>query len=242
VAVPESVRLDGVSLWPLLGGEAGSWPDRHITIQSHRGDVPQRYHHFMTRNQRYKLVHPSGFGREGFEGEPAFELYDMQQDPLELEDLASEKTEVVEQMRATYDQWFDDVSHTRPDNYDPPRIVVGSPHESLTVLTRQDWRHTKGRPWAPDSNGHWELDLAMPGEYDVRMRFPPLEAPGSAMLHLGDETRSVTVPALAEGAAFEGVPLAAGPLRLQVTLVRGQDDRGPWQVDLSRGPAAPEGP
>jgi hypothetical protein len=237
------VHLDGRSLWPLLSGETVDWPDRAITIQAHRGNVPVRYHHFMTRNQRYKLVHPSGFGNEGFEGEPSFELYDMEADPLELEDLASEKPEVVEEMRAAYDAWFDDVSSTRPDNYDPPRIVIGSPHESPTVLTRQDWRHTKGRPWAPDSNGYWELKAATAGEYDVRLRFPPLEDRGSATLRLGDETRSVTLPAGTKGHVFQAIPLEAGSLRLQATLERGDDTRGPWQVEvILSAPAGPGGP
>ena len=233
VPVPEDLRLDGRSLLPLLSGEPVDWPDRTLTIQSHRGDVPVRYHHFMTRNQRYKLVHPSGFGRETLEGEPAFELYDMEADPLELEDLAAEKPEVVAKLRAAYDEWFDDVGQTRPDNYAPPRIVVGSPHETLTVLTRQDWRHTKGRPWAPDSNGYWELQVGAAGDYDVSLRFPP-SAAGSATLSLNDEERSAEILAGAEELSFEAIPLEAGPLRLQAKLVLGDGPRGPWQVDVSR--------
>ncbi len=233
VPVPEGLRLDGRSLLPLLTGEPGAWPDREIVIQAHRGNVPLRYHHFMLRSQRYKLVHPSGFGKEAFEGEPAFELYDMEADPLELEDLAAARPKVVARLRATYDAWFDDVSHTRPDNYAPPRIVVGTPHERVTVLTRQDWRHTKGRPWAPDSNGHWELEVATAGEYDVRLRFPPSEVGGSATLQLNDEIRSTELAAGSEKHVFEAVPLEAGPLRLQATLELGGDTRGPWQVDVS---------
>jgi arylsulfatase A-like enzyme len=234
VPVPEGLRLDGRSLLPLLGGDPVEWPDRQIVIQAHRGDAPVRYHHFLLRGPRYKLVHPSGFGKEGFEGEPAFELYDMEADPLELEDLAAEKPEVVAELRAAYDTWFDDVSHTRPDNYAPPRIVVGTPHEEMTVLTRQDWRHGKGRPWAPDSNGHWELEVATEGQYDVRVRFPPTETGGEATLSLNDEARRAGVRAGAEELVFAAVPLATGPLRLQVTLERGSDTRGPWQVDVSR--------
>jgi len=234
VSAPEGLRLDGRSLLPLLGGDSDEWPDRAITIQTHRGDVPVRYHHFLTRNQRYKLVHPSGFDREAFEGEPVFELYDMEADPLELKDLAAEKPEVVAELRTAYEAWFDDVSHTRPDNYAPPRIVIGSPHETLTVLTRQDWRHTKGRPWAPDSNGHWELEAAATGEYAVHLRFPPTEVAGSATLRVNDEERTAEVPAGAEELSFEAVPLEAGPLRLQATLALGAETRGPWQVDVSR--------
>jgi arylsulfatase/arylsulfatase A len=233
VPVPEGLRVDGRSLLPLLAGDPTEWPDRQIVVQAHRGNVPVRYHHFLLRGPRYKLVHPSGFGEEGFEGEPAFELYDMEADPLELEDLADERPEVVAELRVAYDAWFDDVSHTRPDNYAPPRIVVGSPHEKVTVLTRQDWRHTKGRPWAPDSNGHWELEVATTGEYDVRLRFPPMEGTGTALLRLNDDTRTADLARGSDGHVFEAVPVEAGPLRLQANLERGGDTRGPWQVDVT---------
>ena len=39
-----------------------------------------------------------------------------------------------------HDSWFDSVSSSRPDNYAPPRIHIGTPDENPTVLTRQDWR------------------------------------------------------------------------------------------------------
>ncbi len=61
------------SLLPLLADEPAEWPNRQIVIQAHRGDVPVRYHNFLLRGPRYKLFHPSGFGEESFEGEPAFE-------------------------------------------------------------------------------------------------------------------------------------------------------------------------
>ena len=126
---PGDVALDGRSFWPLLTEEDAAWPDRYITLQAHRGDVPVRYHNFMTRNQRWKLLHNSGFGRENFTGEPKFELYDMQADPLEMQDLAVKLPDRVAQLKKAYDAWFDDVGNTRPDNYAPPRIHVGTPND-----------------------------------------------------------------------------------------------------------------
>jgi arylsulfatase A-like enzyme len=239
VPVPEGLRLDGRSLLPLLEGTEGDWPDRTLTIQAHRGDTPVRYHNFMIRTQRYKLLHASGFGHESFEGEPVFELYDMEADPLELENLADERPEVVARLRAAYDAWLEDVSHTRPDNYAPPPIVIGTVHEPLTVLTRQDWRHVKGRPWAPDSNGYWVLEVAVAGEYDVHPRFPPTETAGTARLSLNEMKQTAEVPAGAEELTFTAVPLEDGLLRLQATLTFGDETRGPWQVDVGRPSGAP---
>jgi len=74
---PADVAFDGRNMLPWWIGQDKTPADRTIFIQSHRGDVPVRYHHFAARNQRWKLVHPSGFGRESFDGEPRFELFDQ---------------------------------------------------------------------------------------------------------------------------------------------------------------------
>ncbi|MDA1276674.1 MAG: arylsulfatase, partial [Verrucomicrobia bacterium] len=97
-----------------------------IFIQTHRGNVPVRYHHFAVRNQRWKLVHPTGFGRLAPRDDVPCELYKMAVDPREEKNLAVQYPGVVAQLKDAYDIRFDDVSTTRPDNYDPPRIVVGT--------------------------------------------------------------------------------------------------------------------
>ena len=233
VALPEGSDIDGRSFLPPLTGESTEWPDRNFVIQTHRGDVPVRYHHFMIRNQRWKLVHPSGFGRQSFDGAPVFELYDMQADPLESTDIAKQQPETVQDLLAAYDAWFDDVGNTRADNYLPPRIVVGTPSESPTVLTRQDWR---GGTWAPDSNGYWELEVATSGTYDIDLRFPEIGAAGTVTLSVGEATYDAGLEAGSGSHSFESVPLSVGPLRLQITLNLGGVSKGPWQADVSLRP------
>ena len=228
---PKSVRLDGRSLLPLLDGGDVDWPERTIAIQSHRGDVPVRYNHFMIRDSRWKLLHPSGFGRERFEGEPKFELYDVVDDPGETNNLIDEQPKVFARLKKSYDRWFDDVSSTRPDNYAPPRIHVGTPHENPIVLTRQDWR---GGTWGPDSIGHWELHVAKAGRYDVRLLFDPKDATESAELKIAGVTKSAETAAGAESCEFTGVELAAGDTRLQAVLLQGGKSRGVYQVIVTR--------
>ncbi|HKJ68339.1 MAG TPA: sulfatase/phosphatase domain-containing protein, partial [bacterium] len=235
VPIPRDIRIDGESLLPLLEGDDASWPDRHIVIQAHRGNEPVRYHNFMIRNQQWKLLHPSGFGTETFQGDPEFELYDMANDPLEMQDLAEQRPEIVADLRERYEQWFRDVSTTRPDNYAPPRIHIGTPHENPTVLTRQDWRHVKGRPWGADSNGFWMLYAANSGEYDIRLRFHnPMPATGEAELELGEQTHSQPFSEGQSELVFEQVPIEQGDLNLQATLHLPETTRGPWQVDVMK--------
>lgn len=231
---PADLKLDGRSLLPLLTGKSDNWSDRMIVIQAHRGDRPQLYHNFAARTQQWKLLHASGFGKEGFTGDPAFELYDMAADPMEMHNLAAAQPAVVEKLRKQYEDWFADVSTTRPDNYAPPAIHIGTPHENPVVLTRQDWRHIKGRPWAADSNGFWKLHAATEGRYDVRLRFRPLKADAAVTLAMGGQTLTDKAKAQATECLFTGITLKKGPLELLATLTQKNNTQGPWQVDVIR--------
>ena len=128
-----NLKFDGKSILPLLKNPSTDWPDRNIVIQAHRGDKPMRYHNFAIRNQRWKLVHASSFHRERFEGDPKSELYDIPNDPYEMRDVAAEHSEIVEQLKQAYDKWFYDDSHTRPDNYAPPRIHIAVRHTNILL-------------------------------------------------------------------------------------------------------------
>ncbi|MCH7918912.1 MAG: arylsulfatase [Planctomycetes bacterium] len=232
VQAAAGVKLDGRSFWPLLTQENAAWPDRYITIQAHRGDAPLRYHNFMMRNQKWKLLHDSGFGRETFAGLPKFELYDMEKDPLEMQDLAATRPEQLARMKRAYDTWFDDVGSTRPNNYAPPRIHVGTPHENPVVLTRQDWRHFQGRPWADNSNGIWKLYVANGGDYTVRLRLRENKSGGRSVLKIGDQQWTASHSASDQDIVYEHLRLPKGKLDLLATLTSGDQESGPHQVDV----------
>ena len=234
VAVPTDLRLDGRSFLPLLTEKDASWPDRYIVIQAHRGDRPVLYHNFAIRNQRWKLLHASGFGNEDFSGEPDFELYDMIDDPLEMSDLAADRPDIVEQLKKAYEEWFADVGNTRPDNYAPPRIHIGSVYENPVVLTRQDWRHIKGRPWAEDSNGYWLLYSDYSGAYDLRLRFHNERFRGEATVSIDGQVLSGIFAENQEELTFRSVELKKGNMKLLAELKMNGITKGPWQMDVLR--------
>ncbi len=92
-------------------------------------------------------------------------------------------------MRNGYREWFEDVSGTRPDNYAPPRIVVGSDHEPVTVLTRQDWRRdSEDQGWRPTSQGHWLLRAEDGATFDIEVRLVA-GSTGPLRLDIGVESR-----------------------------------------------------
>jgi arylsulfatase len=107
--VPEDVaaRLDGRSLVPLLADPAAAWPDRYVF--THIGRWPKgkaadaKYAGCSVRSPRYNMVSPA----KGAAGK--WELYDLKADPGETKDVAAEHGDVIKEMSAAYDKWWDEV-------------------------------------------------------------------------------------------------------------------------------------
>lgn len=124
-------KIDGTSLLPMLRDPAAAWPDRTLFFQWDSGQQPRRGSAFAVLAARWKLVQPCGMdspgqqhirnryaelcrlqgrGERSIEGLPHFELYDIAADPGETKDVASGHPDVVAQMKAQYEAWFDDVA------------------------------------------------------------------------------------------------------------------------------------
>ncbi len=224
--------VDGRSFLPLLVTGQADWPARSLVFQTHRGDEPQLYHHFAIHNGPWKLVHPSGFGQEKFDGEVNLELYNLHEDPRQQNNIAADKPEVFARLMADYELWFQDVSSTRPDNYAPPRIIIGTDFEPKTVLTRQDWRHAQGKPWAQNSNGSWLLEAEEPRSYEVEIIFNHSPTKGFATIAVGNLTRTIEIAAGQKRGYVQRVDIPQGQTSLSVTADFDGQKQGPHQVIL----------
>jgi len=212
-------KMDGRSLMPLLRRESASWTDRTLFTQWHRGDVPELFRSCAARTQQYKMVN----GKE---------LYDLSADPAEKNEISEERPEIAARLRKETEAWYKDVSSTR--GYAPPRIHVGTPHESPTVLTRQDWRGEKAG-WEPASIGHWEVHVSKGGKYQVTARLArPLQAEGAARLSFGKTEERKAVTGGDSRCVFEGVTLEPGPARVEVVLESGGGLVGPLYLDVKK--------
>ena len=233
--IPQPPHLDGRSFLPLLEGRSVDWPDREIVIQTHRGNAPIRRHHFALVTEKWKLVHPTGFGRDAMPDDVPYELYDLSVDPGEIRELAAMHPEIVESLMGRYDAWFDDVCSTRPDNFAPPRIVVGTPHEKITALTLENWRsdapeRAGDHGWGKD--GYWLLTFASEKRYDVELLWlEPIPA-GRASVKIGkvELARDYTEPV--SRIVFEDVRIPAGDADLSTRIEIGDEIKTAYQVIL----------
>lgn len=231
VKLKKKHHVDGMSLLQSLTHAETKPVTRTLVIQSHRGNQPTLYHNFMIRKGDYKLVHPSGFGKEGFEGEPKFELYHVGNDPGETKNLIEKEPRVAAQLKRLYEEWFADVSATRKDNYAPPRIVLGSEHDPIGVLTRQDWRNGT---WAPNANGHWLVEVESAGAYDIRLVYDPGPTDEAVRVEFGKAVLQGESQAGADTFVISAVQLVPGPQTVQATLIAGEKSRGPYQVIVTK--------
>ena len=237
VNVPAEHKIDGKSFLPLLTADEADWPERTVVFQTHRGNTPVRYHHFALHQGPWKLVHPSGFGKENFEGKPDLQLYHLMDDPKQQSNLAEKNPGKLAELKKAYDKWFDDVSSTRPDNYAPPRIVIGTEHEKQTDLTRQDWRHIQGRPWGRDSNGFWLLEALEQGTFQVEVIFSGEHPAGKATIKANESEAKLEITENQTRGHFAELKLPAGKIKLEVEVVfEGNEGKklGPHQVILTK--------
>lgn len=147
--LPEGkLKPSGRSLLPLLENPEADWPER--TLFFHRGrwddfwtDLSReesRYHRGAVRTERWRLV----FELE--DGKPVFWLSDIVADPGETTNLADQYPEVVEELRAAFDVWW--------DSTEPYLVNEGLPHvpseeQPFPVLYEKQLK-SKGIPeWEP---------------------------------------------------------------------------------------------
>ena len=161
---PEGVQFDGVSAAGLIEGKASSLPDRtHFLQYRQNAEPPEKWTSAVMTN-RWRLVG----GKE---------LYDIQADPAQRRDVAAGHPDVVAELRAAHEAWWEQIS-PRLEEYCP--ISLGSEAENPTRLNAMDvmgdvaW-HQSHVLAARKSTGRWAVDVERPGRYRFGLRRWPEE-------------------------------------------------------------------
>ncbi len=159
----------------------------------------------------------------------------MLEDPGEGSDLSEERPEVVERLKAGYDQWLEDVSSSR--GFHAVRFAIGSEAQPQVTLMRQDWRMVTPDGWGRDQKvlGRWEVECMAEGPYDVTVTFANA-APkaGMATIAFRDLEKSMDVEEGTEQVKFEDLTLELGEGAFEASLVVDSEPRGVWHVDIVR--------
>ncbi len=224
---PQAVKFDGTSLKPLLKGDAGGWPDRTLLVHSQRIENPEKWRKSAVMTQRWRLINGQ-------------ELYDIQADPVQKNDIADSNPAVVEKLRRSYEDWWAELSKGFDDYCE---IVIGSDKQNPTRLMSHDW-HSPNPAWsqgavknASQTNGFWAVEVERDGTYEFALRRWALEvdAPinasvdggkainaAKARISIADIDQSKPVLADAKEVTFR-VKLKTGKTKLQTWFT---DDKG----------------
>jgi hypothetical protein len=170
--------IDGRSLMPLLTGPALNWQDRTLFTQRHPGDVPQLYYNCAARTQRWKLVN----GKE---------LYDLDTDPGERNDVAAQNTDIAASLKLQYENWFREMAASR--GFRLPPIYIGTPYENPVLLSRQDWRGPN-TGYKPESIGYWDVMVPAAAIYEISVVYGPKQADGVVRVRVNGIAAQAVAP------------------------------------------------
>lgn len=153
--------FDGVSLMPAIRG-FNSDTERMFVVQQGSHVTPVKYNGCVVYNQ-WRLVGQN-------------ELYNINEDPGQNNNIAASNQTVVAKMKAYYESWWSKIYS--PQAQQVP-LVVGSQKENPVIITSADWVGAgPNTQWGvasgnDDVNGHWIIDVKTEGMYRIELsRWP----------------------------------------------------------------------
>ena len=245
----KDIHIDGHSLLPLwTKNESGNLKNRDFFVQMHYGPTPFKYMHFTLRTPKYKLVSPHNFPH-GIVHQPTdfelknvlknLELYDVENDPSERINIAKNHPEIVDDMLARYEHWFDEVTEER-DAKGIQRIYIGAETQPHVTLSRFDWggprvisRFDYGGPRVIEDNqlGYWQVKTEK-GIYQISLDLPEIESDGVAHIKFNDIHVSLPIKKNQKQVVFENVKIPDGTGNFHAYLKTDRLPIGPVFVDV----------
>ena len=177
VTKPDHVKFDGVSIADLLDPSKNvDWPKRFVISDSQRVRDPIKWRGSSVMSRKHRLVNRT-------------QLFDVAADPGQKNNIADKHPEIVAEMQAFYDQWWDEL---KPTFSQTTEIYLGHAEHPVVSLTAHDWIQKVYPPWHQGSiraakleeskgeklkhNGHWAVKVLKNGRYRVSLRRWPVES------------------------------------------------------------------
>jgi len=228
-------RCDGISLAPVLRGEAEPPEDRMLVVNYSRmpgefdypsPDAPSRVRRSGSAVlwKRRRLIEETA-------------LYDLETDPGQQKNVIDEHPEVARAMQAHLEAWWAEVE---PVANQFQRVVIGSDAENPSMLSACEWADVfvdqqKQVRVGVRRNSYWLLDVARDGEYEFELRRWPRES--GLALRDGCPASVVTDGAFPAG---EALPIARARIFLNGAFhaqpVGPEDRAAVFKLRLKAGP------
>ena len=170
-------KIDGRSFVPALEGKALA--ERSFFSYWTR-KFPEKYNNVAIQRGNFKLV-----GKKDFDAAvDDFELYNLEEDPFEINNLVAQNKEKAASLRTEMDALISELT-TSPNLVNSPRIAIGTPHENPVYLNRNDAGGERA-VWSQEQVfSYWKVDLEK-GVYNLKFKFlKPLKTGGEMFLELG---------------------------------------------------------
>lgn len=231
LTISSELKLDGTSLVPILKGKKDALRNRTLIVHSQRIETPEKWRKSSVMTERWRLVNQT-------------ELYDIQHDPGQTKNIASEFPGVVKYLSAEYEKWWESL---KPRFTEYVAIGVGSRFENPAHLTCHDWHAPIQQvPWNhqqiaknPIANGFWIVNVEAPGTYEITLRCRPESAhhplkKGVARIQIGDQKLQQDIDEGDLSTTFT-LDLTKGQKKLQTWLDEGNGvSRGAFFVEIFR--------
>jgi arylsulfatase A-like enzyme len=225
ITIPDSHHPDGISFASLLKNPAEPAHRDHLIVQFQGGayfrEEPKAWEHTCVLKDSWRLIN----GKE---------LYNLETDPAQRNDVSNANPNVVAELRALYPDFWNSVS----PRMTPVSIDLGNPAQNPTVLCSQDWHMPTGNPpWnfnsinrLPRVTGPWKVNVKSAGRYRITLRQFPVEAnkpvKGTrAKIQIAGQVEEAPVMNGAKSVVFE-LDLQAGKSELLTYLHDKQGEAG----------------
>lgn len=200
--VPRDVKFDGVNVADCLKGEADASDTRFVVLQNSQTPEPPEKWHCAVLRGKWRLI----YGKE---------LYDLDADPEQRNDLAEQHPDIVAELRAVHEGYWEDVSS---DLEEACRLLVGDDAENPTRLDAMDvmgdiaWDQPHILE-ALKTTGKWAIEIAQAGRYRFSLRRWPEELDLPIVAAPEDEDFAINKR---HGASGNNVAIEASRARLSV--------------------------
>ena len=178
----ESNDVDGINLldYCTKPDRQDQPDDRSLFFYWHRRNIAL-YHNMAVQKGPYKLV----ANGEYYEDETAFELFNLDEDKAEKENLVKDWPDKKRDLHNELDEFYFEMIN-EPHLTNAPAAVLGTPHENPLILNRND-AFGQEAIWSQDEvYGFWEVDNQQAGYYTLSFKFlHPLPKGGDMKIQFG---------------------------------------------------------